>query len=530
MSTPSLVTRRLHEYASRQAESRPDAVAVTLRGTSLTYAALDTMSSKLARVLQEGGCEPGDRVCILIPKSPMAIVAMHAIMKAGGIYVPIDVSSPAARVTHIISASDPRWLLATSPSSDLIDGIMPDAPGSRPRVGWLEPEAVHGQRYRAEFDLEALEAAPAAALPVANAPDAAHILFTSGSTGIPKGVVIDHANVIAFVEWGISYFGMGQQDRVSGHSPFAFDLSTFDIYGALASGAELHLVPPELNLLPTKIVQFIRESGLTQWFSVPSLLTYIASLDGVQEGDLPELKRLIWCGEVFPTASLIHWMQKLPDVAFTNLYGPTEATIASSYYTLPSMPADPTASVPIGVPCAGEQLLVLDDDLSEVPDGEVGDLYIAGVGLSPGYWRNAEATSAAFRDRDGLRIYRTGDLATRDGAGLVYFHGRKDTQVKSRGHRIELGEIETALATLPELREGAVVGIPSTGFEGTTICCAYVPIAEEDVSPRTIRASLSELIPTYMVPTRWLAFEQLPKNSNGKVDKNQLKERFLQSP
>ncbi len=521
---------RLYEYAERQAEERPDALAVKLRDSSLTYAELATRSSKLARLLQEGGCEPGDRVCVLIPKSPMAIIAMHGIMKAGCVYVPIDTSSPAARVTHIISASDPRWLLATRPASELIDGIMPEDPAARPRVGWLEAEAVHGQRYQAEFDLGDVDACPTELKPLAADPGpAAHVLFTSGSTGIPKGVVIDHANVTAFVKWGVEYFGMGPHDRVSGHSPFAFDLSTFDIYGALASGAELHLVPPELNLLPGKLVDFINDSELTQWFSVPSVLTFIASHDAVQQGDFPALERLIWCGEVFPTASLIHWMEKLPDVTFTNLYGPTEATIASSYHTLASTPADPAAAVPIGVPCTGEDLLVLGHDLSEMPLGEVGDLYISGVGLSPGYWRNTDATEAAFIESGGRRIYRTGDLATKDEAGLVYFRGRADTQIKSRGHRIELGEIETALATLPELRASAVVAVASSGFEGTTICCAFVPMAEEDVSPRTIRTSLSKLVPPYMLPTKWLEFEHLPKNSNGKVDKNRLKEQFMET-
>ena len=525
------MTRRLFEYAERQAERRPDALAVRLRDVQLTYSELATTSSRLARLLQGGGCVPGDRIGVLMPKSPMAVVAMHGIMKAGCVYVPIDAGSPAARVSRIVEASEPRWLLASGPASDLIDEITPQGAGAdRPRVGWLEPEAVHGMRYRAEFDLRDVEAHPAELLPSGAVPsDAAHILFTSGSTGIPKGVVINHANVTDFVEWGVAYFGMGPDDRVSGHSPFAFDLSTFDIYGALHSGAELHLVPPELNLLAKKLVAFINDAELTQWFSVPSVLTYIASFDAVQAGDFPALRRLIWCGEVFPTASLVHWMERLPGVTFTNLYGPTEATIASSYYTLPAIPADETAAVPIGVPCTGEELIVLDDDLTQVPANEVGDLYIGGVGLSPGYWRNEEATTAAFIDWGGRRIYRTGDLATMDDDGLVYFRGRSDTQIKSRGHRIELGEVETALATLSQLREGVIVAVLTGGFEGTAICCAYIPVADEDVSPRTIRASLSKLIPSYMMPTKWLELEQMPKNTNGKVDKSWLKDQFLQS-
>ncbi len=357
--------------------------------------------------------------------------------------------------------------------------------------------------------------------------DPAHILFTSGSTGEPKGVVITHANVTHFVQWATRYFAMAQDDRVSCHPPLHFDLSMFDIFGAFAVGAQLHLVPPELSLLPNKLADFIRDTQLTQWFSVPSLLNYMARFDVVRFNDFPALKRLLWCGEVLPTPALIYWMQRLPRVSFTNLYGPTETTIASSYHTVPSCPTDSRQPISIGTACEGEELLVLDTALRPAPPGEVGDLYIRGVGLSPGYWRDVEKTNAAFISYGADdRIYRTGDRARIGEDGLIYFVGRADTQIKSRGYRIELGEIEVALNAVKELKECAVVALPTEGFEGSLIACAYVLQDQWQLSESEISNRLSQVLPPYMLPSRWMRLTQLPKNPSGKIDRPEIAKAF----
>jgi acyl-coenzyme A synthetase/AMP-(fatty) acid ligase len=249
----------------------------------------------------------------------------------------------------------------------------------------------------------------------------------------------------------------------------------------------------------------------------------------VRQGDFPELRRVLWCGEVLPTPALIYWMSRLPHVRFTNLYGPTETTIASSFYTVPACPDDPQASIPIGEPCAGEQLLVLDDAGQPVEPGEIGSLYIGGVGLSPGYWRDPAKTAAVFVQRVDdrrQRIYNTGDLARLGDDGLVYFCGRADSQIKSRGYRIELGEIEAALNAVAGIEEGAIVALQTGGFEGSTICCAYVPRTACDLSPISLRRELSKALPGYMLPARWLQFEAFPRNANGKVDRPRLRQAF----
>jgi amino acid adenylation domain-containing protein len=523
----------LQDWVTRQAELRPDAVAIVLGGEKLTYLQLEKRSNQLARSLQKAGCQKGDRVCFVMPKSPLAVVSMVGILKAGCIHVPLDSGSPPLRTHKILEACDTRWLLAAGPVLPLLNELFDHPPlRSRISVAWLEtvkPPAATFQIEWSSKDIALLEPDPLARK--ASDMDPAHILFTSGSTGTPKGVVITHSNVIHFVEWGLRHFGLDCSDRLSGHTPLHFDLSTFDVFGTLAAGAQLHMLTYEVAMSPFKLAEFIRNAELTQWFSVPSVLNYMAKFNVVKRGDFPSLRRVLWCGEVLPSSALRYWMQRVRHARFTNLYGPTETTIASSFYDVRHCPEEKTP-IPIGTACDGEELLVLSQDLQPVHAGEIGDLYIGGVGLSPGYWRDPEKTAAAFLHiarGPGLyeRIYRTGDLAKLGEDGLLYFVGRNDTQIKSRGYRIELGEIEAALSSFSSLQESAVIAINRGGFEGWLICCAYVPQPGSHTTPNGVRKELEKHVPSYMIPVRWMSFPMLPKNSNGKIDRPKLKELFL---
>jgi amino acid adenylation domain-containing protein len=520
----------LQQYVDRQAESKPERSAVVYEDRVMTYGEISALSNRIARLLKASGIQQGDRVAILMPKSIEAVVSIIAVLKADCIYVPIDTASPLARVQLVLESAECNCVLATASSRNLLEELRRIRPSLAPKIGWLDrDEAPYSDVVFSSRDLSTTTASELDYQ--ANESNVAHILFTSGSTGIPKGVMITHSNVRHFVEWGIKYFGYCSDDRISGHPPLHFDLSTFDIFGTLAAGAQLHLVPPQMSLLPHKLAEFIRQSELTQWFSVPSLLNYLCKFNVVRENDFPALKRLLWCGEAFPAPALRYWMQRLPHVSFTNLYGPTEATIASSYYRVPKPPADDEA-IPIGTACEGEELLILDANKRPVPNGEVGDLYIRGVGLSPGYWRDPEKTKLAFvqplgSTSTGDRIYRTGDLASMDERGFFYLHGRSDSQVKSRGYRIELGEIESALHRCASIRECAVVAVPAEDFEGVAICCAVVPAEGSTADFRMIRQELSGLLPSYMLPVRWMCASSLPLNGNGKIDRVKIRERFL---
>ncbi|MES2606647.1 MAG: amino acid adenylation domain-containing protein [Pseudomonadota bacterium] len=528
----------LQHWADNVAQLRPDSVAIVANNETMTYGELASLSNRIAQALVASNCKAGDRVCLLMPKSPLAIACILGIYKADCIYVPLDPANPVARLAKIVESCESRCLLTVGEMAEKVDSLFQfDELRSKNIIGWLDQHKAARSSPVQDFSMADVLLCEDKERTTTNTTDSpAHILFTSGSTGEPKGVVITHANVILFVRWAVKYFSMTPQDRVSGHSPLHFDLSMYDIFGAQAAGCQLHLVSNELSLLPHKLAQWMRDSQLTQWFSVPALLNYLCKFDAVKQDDFPAMKRLLWCGEVLPTPTLQYFMQKLPHVKFTNLYGPTETTIASSYYTVPQCPTDARQQIPIGRACPGEELLVLDDaTLQPQPFGTEGGLYIRGGSLAKGYWRDADKTRAVFikgpriDGHEGL-LYKTGDRAKKERDGLIYYLGRNDMQIKSRGYRIDLGEIEAALSTLDYVRESCIVAVPDDSFATFTICCAYVmPSAtttDPALTPVQLRTDLLKLVPNYMIPSQWHALARLPRNANGKIDRRLVKEMF----
>ncbi len=454
----------IYDWARKQAEREPESIAVTLANRHLTYRLLESESNRLACLLLKSGFAPGDRVGLLLDKTPEAIIAMHGISKAGGIYVPLNINSPAERLITILNTAEISFLMVDRPSLPKYKRIVKKNESFRelawgwwskdPRFMLYQPSptfSYHDLRHQPDYPFQKIR----------NDDYPAQILFTPASDEQPKGVVTTHRNIKSLVQWSVPYFDIQAGDRLSGYSSFFLDHSIFDIYCSMAAGAHMYLIPDRVNSLPEKLADFILENDLTQLFSVPSVLSSMACCDVVEEEGFPGLKRLIWSGEEFPVPALRYWMKKLPHVSFTNLYGRTETTVASSCYTVPELPG-PETEIPIGTSCTNGKMIILDEEQNSVETGETGDIYISGSGLSLGYWKDKKATAEAFTwhpnsEGEYEYIHKTGDKASREEDGLIYYRGRSDNQIISRGYRNELAEVEAALGSIRTLREDAVV-------------------------------------------------------------------------
>ena len=359
--------------------------------------------------------------------------------------------------------------------------------------------------------------------------DLAYILYTSGSTGRPKGVTITHGNVRAYIDWAVAEFSVTPADVVLSTAPFHFDMSVFDLFVPLAAGARLAVADRSLALFPSRLVEFAEREEATIWKGVSSLLMYMERARVLAPGRLPALRWVLFGGETLPTRTLMRWMEIYPDKAYCNAFGPTEATGISVYHVMRAPPASADARVPIGRPCAGTEASVRDGDGREVADGEVGELYLGGPCLSPGYLGDPEGTARAFLTEPAgpggapRRLYRTGDIVQRNDRGELEFIGRRDGQVKSMGYRIELGDIEHALRAVDGVADAAVI-LVEDGPAGLRELVGFFegsPTVDEGETQR----ELARRLPSYMAPRRLMRLDRLPRGDRGKVDRAALAER-----
>ena len=520
--------RLLPRLVTESAQRTPEAPAVVMDGVTLDYGMLESRSNQFARSLVAHGVRRGDRVALWLPKSPDAVVALYGAMKAGAAYVPVDPTAPAARLAYIARDCEVAGLVTTRDRAASLDeafaGRAPmralwfadldDPRAETPRVAGLPgvPWAALAAEKGNTFHSPALE------------DDLAYILYTSGSTGEPKGVMLSHRNCRVFTDWAAETFALTGTDRVANQAPFHFDLSTFDLYAAAYAGASVHPVSPRIASFPAAVAMRWAQDRLSVWYCTPSSLVLMLTRGGLEKHDLSALRVLLFAGEVFPNKYLRQLMALAPRARYANLYGPTETNVC----TWLDVKAAPEGDTPlsIGRACPFDEALVLDDQLRPVPAGGAGELWIRGASVMQGYWGRPERTALALQSIEiapGIRdkAYRTGDLVRMQPSGDLEFLGRRDHQVKTRGYRVELGEIETRLAAHPAVDEVVVVAIPDD--EVTNRLKAVVVVkAGADTTADELKQHCAATLPRYMVPEAVEFRTGLPRTSSGKVDRRVL--------
>lgn len=513
----------LHHLLEASARRDPDRTAIVDRDRSITYGELDARSNQLAHALLELGLTRGDRVGLYLDKSLESLIGIYGVLKAGGTYVPFDPKAPTSRLGYIarncgiramVSAADKSaaWAgIAEGSSLEAIVVASSDVRLPAPEGVRLVDASVLRSRSEMSPGVEGIDL------------DLAYILYTSGSTGEPKGVMLSHRNALTFVEWGVERFGVTADDRLSNHAPLHFDLTILDIFAAASAGATMVIVPSETSVFPIEVRNFIEESEITVWYSVPSVLTMLTLRGGLATGSFPRLRTLLFAGEVFPAKYLRRLMTVLPHVSFFNLYGPTETNVCT-FYEVPELPEDQTETIPIGRAIDNVEVFAVTEDGRVAGTGETGELYVRGTTIMQGYWGDAARTGRVlFPDPFGEQVrdpvYRTGDLVRRDEDGNYRLFGRRDHQIKSRGYRIELGEIESALYAHPDVLECAVMAEADELI--TNRIKAYV-VTAKGVGEAELVRFCEERIPRYMIPEEYVFADELPKTSTGKIDRQAL--------
>jgi amino acid adenylation domain-containing protein len=499
----------LHEPFQRQAQATPDAIAVLAPDRRLSYAELDRAARQLAGRLQAAGVRPGELVAVSLERGWEQVAATLAVLYAGAAYLPIDPALPAERVAHLLERTEARLVLVQPRSRAALPSGVGRLVVDEDSCGLRSPDGTAGPQWqpvpRAETDL-------------------AYVIYTSGSTGAPKGVMIDHRGAMNTLLDINSRFAVGPADRVLALSSLSFDLSVFDIFGALAAGAAVVILAPELAGDPAHWLDLLERHGVTIWNSVPTLLGMLVEYAEGGRTLPPSLRLAMLSGDWIPLALPGRFRRLAPGARVHSLGGATEASIWSITYPIGELDPD-WRSIPYGKPLANQQFHVLDDALRPRPPWVPGQLYIGGIGLAQGYWRDEARTAASFVSHPvtGERLYRTGDLGRLLPDGNIEFLGREDGQVKVHGYRVELGEIEAALEAHPSVQAAAVRVWGEA--HGDKRLAGYVVARRSDgETAEELRQHLARKLPGYMVPATITFLDALPLSANGKVDRSRLAE------
>lgn len=491
----------LHELINEAKRFCPEQIAIESKENKITYQCLDRISTKLALCLLAQGIQKEDRVAILLNKSIEMVAAFLGTLKSGACYIPMDTSAPTERISYILRDAQVRLIVTDRKHMEQALTARDEKMGIILLDGEYENHAVKNSLPHIDIHEN----------------DLAYILYTSGSTGEPKGVALSHKNAVSFVEWAYRYFGISNRDVLSSHAPFYFDLSVFDIYVSIKAGAKLCLLPPAVSAFPASLTQYMEEQGITVWYSVPSVLVKLLHYGNLDTERLQSLRKIIYAGEAFPVAQLKELMNSFPHVDFYNLYGPTETNVITYYHVKQS---DCDGEIPIGYGCPYARLWAVDEEGNVAGPGEKGELIVQSDSLMRGYINKEHLTKKVIRkvSTDKLpqgEYYFTGDMVKVIHDGLYQFVCRKDHMIKIKGFRVELEEIETVLRRYPLIQECVVQYVDSEKTE--PFLRAYV-VSEAD--GKEIIRFAKKYLPEYMIPYDIKYLSEFEYTDRGKINRN----------
>ena len=495
-------------YLENSVKSFPNKLAIVDEERSITFHEWKSMALCIANSILKRTQKKKVPVFVYLPKSVMTLVSFAGILYSGNYYTPTDVKFPFEKAASIMKCLLPELIITDKKNGKKLieNGVATD------KILYVEDVDFSVQHNNShQLNNQIIDT------------DLAYVFFTSGSTGVPKGVAITHRSIIDYIDWAGEKFDVTGETKIANQAPFYFDNSILDIYSTIKTGATTYIVPKNLFAQPVLLLEYLKEKKINTIFWVPSALIVVAKLKAFKNVDLSDtLRRVLFCGEVMPNKQLNVWRKFLPDVLYANLYGPTEITDACTYYIIDREFAD-EEPLPIGKAMPNTDILVLNDKNEPVAGEESGELCVRGTSLSMGYYNNPEKTREAFVQNPlnpcvPELIYRTGDIVKYNEYGELIYLSRKDFQIKHMGHRIELGEIETAVSSLEEI---------------SLCCCLYderrqkiVLFIEGELEKAYINEKISHLVPEYMLPNKLITLEQMPINANGKIDRVKLKEHL----
>ncbi len=533
------------EFIERSAERYPDKLAVADENGGVTYSQLELMAKKIgAWIHKMTGGEHRKPVAVLLDKKPESVAAYMGVMYSGNFYVVLDAEMPDVRAEAILGTLRPAAIVTDSVHMEQAEKMVRDhvsaatSSADANQAGSCKTSDSSAEAsHTAIFNLDDLDGdVPVDVLKDIRRKmidtDPAYVLFTSGSTGVPKGAVVSHANIIAYINWYTETFGIDENTVFGNQTPFYFSMSVSDLYSTLKSGATLYIIPKAYFTFPMKLMEFLATYKINTIYWVPSALQIVANYKMFQYAKLPELKKVLFAGEVMPTRPLNYWIQNLPDAMYANLFGPTETTDICTYYIVDRHFRD-DEPLPMGYACDNCDVYVIDSDGCEVsPDvdpetgySREGELYVRGSFVALGYYGNDEKTRDAFvqnplNDKYPELVYRTGDLVKYNRYGELVYISRKDYQIKHMGYRIELGEIEAAAGAIDGIRSYACIYDESDD----KIVFIYEGRKKDDAE---LLEAFRRRVPHYMEPGRFVRVTAMPHNANGKIDRKRLKAEYI---